>query len=104
MLPSGVPGTSHVDALAAMGSSQAVLEGASIMASQLNITHLSHDLASGKSYLSFVLADDPNKRLGLEVPFGTAIADAEAAGRAALTALSRELDAAELVVQPSAGT
>ncbi|WP_172121717.1 MULTISPECIES: hypothetical protein [unclassified Devosia] len=73
------------------------------MASKLNVTHLSHDLAAGKSYLSFVWADDPNKRLGLEVPFGTAIADAEEAGRAALTALSRELDEAVLALPP-AGT
>ncbi|WP_127754991.1 hypothetical protein [Devosia sp. 1566] len=74
------------------------------MASKLNVTHLSHDLAAGKSYLSFVWADDSNKRLGLEVPFGTAIADAEDAGRAALTALSRELDEAVLVVPPAATT
>lgn len=67
------------------------------MASTLNVTHLSHDLAARKSYVSFVWADDPSKRLGLEVPFGTSIEAVEAAAREALTALSRELDDSRLV-------
>ncbi len=66
------------------------------MASTLNITHLSHDLQARKSYVSFVWADDPSKRLGLEVPFGTALEAVETAARAALTALSQELDASQL--------
>ena len=73
------------------------------MASKLIVTHLSHDLQTRKSYISFVWADDPAKRLGLEVPFGTDLANAGTAARAALTALSRELDESELsVAQTSA--
>jgi hypothetical protein len=73
------------------------------MASTLNITHLSHDLQARKSYVSFVWADDPSKRLGLEVPFGTAIEGVEAAARAALTALSEELDASQLAMPSLTG-
>ena len=73
------------------------------MASTLNITHLSHDLQAGKSYVSFVWADDPSKRLGLEVPFGTSIDGVQAAAREALRALSSELDASELVTPGAAG-
>jgi hypothetical protein len=73
------------------------------MASTLNVTHLSHDLAARKSYVSFVWADDPSKRLGLEVPFGTSIEGVEAAAREALTALSRELDDSRLITPSAAG-
>ncbi len=73
------------------------------MASILNVTHLSHDLQARRSYVSFVWADDPSKRLGLEVPFGTALVDVEAAARNALGALSRELDASELVTPAITG-
>jgi len=66
------------------------------MASRLVITHLSHDLAANKSFVSYVWSEDPNKRLGLEVPFGTALSDVESAAREALLALSAELKAAEL--------
>ena len=68
------------------------------MASKLIVTHLSHDLAAKKSDLSFVWSDDPAKRLGLEVPYGTDLPDGEAAGRQALTALARELDDSQLQV------
>jgi len=54
------------------------------MASKLIVTHLSHDLAAKKSDLSFVWSNDPAKRLGLEVPYGTDLSDVEAAGRQAL--------------------
>ncbi|MBK8084665.1 MAG: hypothetical protein IPK28_13100 [Devosia sp.] len=66
------------------------------MASRLLITHLSHDLAAKKSFVSYVWSDDPGKRLGLEVPFGTALTDVEAAAATALEALSAELRAATL--------
>lgn len=68
------------------------------MASQLIVTHLSHDLQAGKSYVSFIWSDDPAKRLGLEVPYATALADVETAARQALTDLARELDGSELVL------
>jgi len=73
------------------------------MASTLNVTHLSHDLQARRSYVSFVWADDPSKRLGLEVPFGTALEEVEAAARNALGALSRELDASDLVTPAITG-
>lgn len=66
------------------------------MAVKLVVTGLSHDLQAGKSYVSIIWTDDPAKRLGLEVPYGTALADAEQAARTALDALARELDASAL--------
>ncbi|WEK04159.1 MAG: hypothetical protein P0Y65_18565 [Candidatus Devosia phytovorans] len=66
------------------------------MTSKLVVTHLSHDLQARKSYVSFAWSDDPAKRLGLEVPYGTALADVEAAARQALTDLSSELTGSEL--------
>lgn len=63
---------------------------------KLAVTQLSHDLSSKKSFVSLTWSDDPSRRLGLEVPFGTALADVEQEARKALRALSVELDAAEL--------
>ena len=68
------------------------------MASKLIVTHLSHDLQAKKSFISFVWADDPAKRLGLEVPYGTALDQAEAEGRKALVSLARELDGSDLAM------
>lgn len=62
------------------------------MASTLIVTHLSHDLQAKKSFVSFVWSDEPSKRLGLEVPFGTALGDVETEARRAVAALSRELE------------
>ncbi len=69
------------------------------MPSQLTITHLSHDFAAKKSFVSYVWSDDPGKRLGLEVPFGTALDHVEQAARIALVALSTELGSA-VVTRP----
>ena len=66
------------------------------MASRLLITHLSHDLAAKKSFVSYVWSDDPGKRLGLEVPFGTALTEVEAAAATSLAPLAAELRAATL--------
>lgn len=66
------------------------------MANRLIVTHLSHDLQAKKSFVSYVWSDDPSKRLGLEVPFGTTLDDLEPAAKAALSALADELKAAEL--------
>ena len=66
--------------------------------SKLVVTHLSHDFQTKKSFVSFVWSDDPTKRLGLEVPFGTAIADAETAALAVLRAFAAELEAADIVM------
>jgi hypothetical protein len=68
------------------------------MAAKLIVTHLSHDLQARKSYISFVWSDDPAKRLGLEVPYGTALSEIEAAARTALSGLSRELDDSQLQI------
>lgn len=68
--------------------------------SKMLLTHLNHDLANHKSYVQFVWADDPSKRLGLEVPFGTTLADAEREAIAAMRALSSELAAAEIEAPP----
>lgn len=68
------------------------------MASRLIITHLSHDLQAKKSFISFVWSDDPTKRLGLEVPYGTALDGAEVEARKALSALARELDGSDLAL------
>jgi len=68
------------------------------MTSRLTVTHLSHDLGARKSYVSYVWSDDPGKRLGLEVPYGTGLAEAEAAAKAALTALAEELTTATVAL------
>lgn len=65
------------------------------MAKTMTITHLSHDIAQKKSFVSFVWADDPSKRLGLEVPYGTALEDIEAAAATAIADLVSELQSAE---------
>ena len=71
--------------------------------STLVITHLNHDLQNHKSYVNVVWSEDPSKRLGLEVPFGTTLADAEREANIAVQALSNELVAAtiELPSQPA---
>ncbi len=66
------------------------------MATRLIVTHLSHDLQAKKSFVSYVWADDPSKRLGLEVPFGTSLDQVDAEAKAALDALANELKSAEL--------
>jgi hypothetical protein len=68
------------------------------MASTLMITHLSHDLQLSKSYVSFVWSDDPTKRLGLEVPYGTPLDEVEQAARIAVAGLSAELTGSDLVL------
>lgn len=68
------------------------------MASRLIVTHLSHDLQAKKSFVSFVWSDDPSKRLGLEVPYGTALDQVEVEARKAVTALARELDGSALAL------
>jgi hypothetical protein len=65
------------------------------MPARMTITHLTHDLAAKKSFVSFVWADDPSKRLGLEVPYGTALADIESAAEQAVADLVTELQTAE---------
>ncbi|QYO76864.1 hypothetical protein [Devosia salina] len=68
------------------------------MAASMTITHLTHDLAQKKSFVSFVWTDDPSKRLGLEVPYGTALAEIEAAAEKAVAELVSELQTASRVL------
>lgn len=63
---------------------------------KLVVTHLNHDLQNHKSFVNFVWSDDASKRLGLEVPFGTTLADVEREAEKAVRALSAELGAAPL--------
>lgn len=65
-------------------------------ASTLTIVGLSHDIAQKKSYLNFVWANDPSKRLGLEVPYGLSLDQIEAEARKSVDALSGELAACKL--------
>jgi hypothetical protein len=67
------------------------------MASKLIIAHLSHDLQAKKSFVTFLWSDDPAKRLGLEVPYGTAIEDIETEARKAITAFTGEMTDSELL-------
>lgn len=68
--------------------------------SKMLLTHLNHDLANHKSYAQFVWPEDPSRRLGVEVPFGTTLADVEREAVAAVRALSAELAAAEIEAPP----
>lgn len=65
----------------------------------ITIVSLVHDIAQRKSYVNFAWADDPSKRLGLEVPYGTSLDKIEKAARTAVDALSSEL-AGALIVHP----
>ena len=60
--------------------------------SRLIITQLNHDLVHHKSYAKCVWSNDPEKHLNLEVPFGTSLDDAEAQAKAALRALTADLE------------
>lgn len=64
--------------------------------SKLLVTNLSHDLQARKSFVSFVWSDDPSKRLGLEVPYGTTLDNAHAEAVRAVRALADELGKAEI--------
>lgn len=67
------------------------------MASKLIIAQLTHDLQAKKSFVTFLWSDEPAKRLGLEVPYGTAIADIEAEARNAITSFVGEMTGSELL-------
>ena len=68
--------------------------------SKLVLTNLNHDLKSGKSYVVLAWPDDPSRHLGLEVPFGTVLADAEQEAVKSLKDLILELGEAEIVLSP----
>jgi alkyl hydroperoxide reductase subunit AhpC len=68
--------------------------------SKLVLTHLNHDLKSQKSFVVLAWPDDPTRHLGLEVPFGTVLPDAQQEAARALDALIQELGEAEIVLAP----
>lgn len=59
--------------------------------SELVITSLTHDFSQKKSYVGFVWSDDPGKRLGLEVPFGTPVEKADEMAKKAIADFAVEM-------------
>ena len=62
----------------------------------VDIVGLNHDLKAKKSYVMLVWAEEPDKRLGLPVPFGCTLDDLPAEAEKAVRALSTELASIEL--------
>jgi hypothetical protein len=58
---------------------------------ELLITGLHHDLSKKRSFVQFVWKNDPEKRLGLDVPFQCALDNLPDEAKKALKALSYEL-------------
>jgi hypothetical protein len=67
---------------------------------ELLITGLHHDVGRKRSFVHFHWKEDPEKHLGLDVPFGCALDDLPDEARKALKALSDEL-ASATVTMPS---
>ena len=61
---------------------------------ELLITGLHHDLSKKRSFVHFVWKNDPDKRLGLDVPFQCTLDNLRDEARKALKALSEELASA----------
>jgi hypothetical protein len=56
----------------------------------VTIAALAHDLVRKRSIVTLVWDDDPEKRVGLPVPFGCSLDDVRTEAEAALRALSDE--------------
>jgi hypothetical protein len=67
---------------------------------ELLITALHHDLSKKRSYVHFVWKNDPEKRLGLDVPFQCSLDDLPDEARKALKAASDDLASATVAVPP----
>jgi hypothetical protein len=67
---------------------------------ELLITGLHHDLSKKRSFVHFVWKNDPDKHLGLDVPFQCGLDILPDEARKALKALSEEL-ASATVATPS---
>ena len=65
---------------------------------ELLITGLHHDLTKKRSFVYFVWKDDPDKRLGLDVPFQCTLDNLPDEARKALKALSDELASATVAI------
>ena len=63
---------------------------------KLVVTNLAHDLQAKKSFVSYVWSDDPTKRLGLEVPYGTTLDAVAAEAVKAVRNFAGELQHAEI--------
>ena len=67
---------------------------------ELLIVGLYHDLSKKRSNVQFVWKNDPDKRLGLDVPFQCTPEDLPDEARKALKALSEELASATVATSP----
>jgi hypothetical protein len=63
---------------------------------ELLIIGLHHDLSKKRSFVHFVWKNDPEKRLGLDVPFQCALDNLPDEAKKALKALSHELASATI--------
>jgi len=64
----------------------------------IRITHLTHDLVKRQSIVTLVWEDGSERRLGLTVPFGTALDAIEQAAGQAVQTLSAELSGIAITV------
>jgi hypothetical protein len=62
----------------------------------LVITGLFHDLAKKRSHVTVVWEEDPEKRLGLPVPFGCTLDQLRAETEKAIRVFSKELESVAL--------
>jgi hypothetical protein len=62
----------------------------------LVITGLFHDLGKKRSHVTVVWEDDPEKRLGLPVPFGCTLEQLSSETEKAIRAFSKELESATI--------
>jgi hypothetical protein len=64
----------------------------------IRITHLTHDLVKKQSIVTLIWEDGSERRLGLTVPFGTALDDIEQVAIQAILKLSAELSSIAITV------
>jgi hypothetical protein len=62
----------------------------------LVITGLFHDLSKKRSHVTVVWEDDPEKRLGLPVPFGCTLEQLSSETEKTIRAFSKELESATI--------
>jgi hypothetical protein len=67
---------------------------------ELLITGLHHDLSKKPSFVHFVWKNDPEKRLGLDVPFQCTLDNLPDEARKALKAAADELASATVATPP----
>ena len=65
---------------------------------ELLITGLHHDLSKKRSFAHFVWKNDPDKRLGLDVPFQCTLDNLPDEAKKALITLSEELASATVAM------